>query len=301
MPSFRKVKHSNFTVIDNCIFKDYSLSAKAKGILTQMLSLPDGWNYSIAGLTTLFSDGESSIRSGLDELKSSGYLKINRITDNKGKVVDWEYVIFEDPSIPDVENPVVENPHVDNRAQLNTEESNTDKSNTYPYIGHNEDVEKNQTPYFGPVESDTSKPRMRDKLSTRNSKKSIIPSEKEVVDYCIGNNLDVDPYYFFRYYSEQGWHDSHGNPVKNWKGRIRTWHSKSSAKKYSAEKSSVKSDDTVHSDELLAKALDEYPWCRSIDDFHVIEQYGERYLIPRFTEDGRELDRRGIPVDGKPI
>ena len=58
MPSFRKVKHSNFTVIDNCIFKDYSLSAKAKGILTQMLSLPDGWNYSIAGLTDLFSDGE---------------------------------------------------------------------------------------------------------------------------------------------------------------------------------------------------------------------------------------------------
>ena len=151
------------------------------------------------------------------------------------------------------------------------------------------------------VESDTSKARMRDKLSTRNSKKSIIPSEKEVVDYCIGNNLDVDPYYFFRYYSEQGWHDSHGNPVKNWKGRIRTWHSKSSAKKYSAEKSNVKSDGTAHSDELLAKALDEYPWCRSIDDFHVIDQYGERYFIPRFTEDGRELDRRGIPVDGKPI
>ena len=121
------------------------------------------------------------------------------------------------------------------------------------------------------------------------------------MDYCISNNLDVDPYYFFRYYSEQGWHDSHGNPVKNWKGRIRTWHSKSSAKKYSAEKSNVKSDNIGPSDELLAKALDEYPWCRSIDDFHVIEQYGERYLIPRFTEDGRELDRRGIPVDGKPI
>ena len=138
MPSLRKVKHSNFTVIDNCVFKDYRLSAKAKGILTQMLSLPDGWNYSISGLTTLFSDGESSIRSGLDELKAFGYLNINRLIDSKGKVVDWEYIIFEDPSM-NSENPVVENPHVDNpvvgnQGQLNTNESSMYVSNTYQYI-----------------------------------------------------------------------------------------------------------------------------------------------------------------------
>lgn len=88
-----------YTAIYNGIFNDHRLSAKAKGILVQMLSLPDDFNYSISGLTALFSDGESSIRSGLDELKSSGYLKVNRITDSKGKVVDWEYTVYNKPTI----------------------------------------------------------------------------------------------------------------------------------------------------------------------------------------------------------
>ena len=301
MPSFRKVKHSNYTVIDNCVFKDLRLSAKAKGLLSQMLSLPDDWNYSIAGLTTLFSDGESSIRSGLDELKDFGYLRINRITDSKGKVVDWEYVIFEDPNLenPDVENPHVGNPDVENKAQLNTKESSINKSTTYQY--KEESDEKNQTPKFGPAESEASESKMCNRLSEKRTRKSIIPSEDEVVSYCTENNMCIDPHYFYKYYSEQGWKDSMGRPVRNWKGRARTWNAKNSAKSYSdsVKNSDIRNDSYM--DEILSKALDEYPWCRSIDDFHVIEQYGEKYLIPRFTEDGRELDRRGIPADGKPI
>ena len=53
-----KRRRRNYTTIDNAIFKDRNLSAKAKGILSQMFSLPDDWNYSIKGLSDLFSDGE---------------------------------------------------------------------------------------------------------------------------------------------------------------------------------------------------------------------------------------------------
>ena len=220
MPSLRKVKHSNFTVIDNCVFKDYRLSAKAKGILTQMLSLPDGWNYSISGLTTLFSDGESSIRSGLDELKAFGYLKVNRLIDSKGKVVDWEYIIFEDPSM-NSENPVVENPHVDNpvvgnQGQLNTNESSMYVSNTYQYIytdkeGNESDKEKCRTCNSNSMndtranDDEVSTSKSSSELSVPNSKKStkfIPPTQEEVIDYCNQKSLSVDPYYFYRYYTE---------------------------------------------------------------------------------------------------
>ena len=290
MPSLRKVKHSNFTVIDNCVFKDYRLSAKAKGILTQMLSLPDGWNYSISGLTTLFSDGESSIRSGLDELKTFGYLKINRLIDSKGKVVDWEYIIFEDPSM-NSENPVVENPHVDNpvvgnQGQLNTNESSMYVSNTYQYIytykeGNESDKEKCRTCNSNSMndtranDDEVSTSKSSSELSVPNSKKStkfIPPTQEEVIDYCNQKSLSVDPYYFYSYYTEADWHDAKGRPVKNWKQRMITWNANAKAKEYSKSKAS-ETNKPEESNERFKKALNDYPWCKTVDDFHVVTEY----------------------------
>ena len=317
MPSLRKVKHSNFTVIDNCVFKDYRLSAKAKGILTQMLSLPDGWNYSISGLTTLFSDGESSIRSGLDELKAFGYLKINRLIDSKGKVVDWEYIIFEDPSM-NSENPVVENPHVDNpvvgnQGQLNTNESSMYVSNTYQYIytdkeGKERDKEKCRTCNSYSMndtranDDEVSISKSSSELSVPNSKKStkfIPPTQEEVIDYCNQKSLSVDPYYFYSYYTEADWHDAKGRPVKNWKQRMITWNANAKAKEYSRSKASETSDTnkSEESDERFKKALDDYPWCKTVDDFHVVTEYGNTFYIPKFTEDGKRVNEAGLIME----
>ena len=47
MPVFRVDKSRDFTVVANCIFKDRSLSAKAKGILVEMLSLPESWDFTL--------------------------------------------------------------------------------------------------------------------------------------------------------------------------------------------------------------------------------------------------------------
>ena len=314
MPSLRKVKHSNFTVIDNCVFKDYRLSAKAKGILTQMLSLPDGWNYSISGLTTLFSDGESSIRSGLDELKAFGYLKINRLIDSKGKVVDWEYIIFEDPSM-NSENPVVENPHVDNpvvgnQGQLNTNESSMYVSNTYQYIytykeGNESDKEKCRTCNSNSMndtranDDEVSTSKSSSELSVPNSKKStkfIPPTQEEVIDYCNQKSLSVDPYYFYSYYTEADWHDANGRPVKNWKQRMITWNANAKAKEYSRSKAS-ETNKPEESDERFNKALNDYPWCKTVNDFHVVTEYGNTFYIPKFTEDGKRVNEAGLIME----
>jgi hypothetical protein len=115
----------------NYHFRDKSLSWKAKGILSTMLSLPDDWDYSLAGLATLSNDGMSATRAAIKELEKYGYLQRKPIRKD-GKIADWEYLIYEKPQVEKlvVENQQVENQHIENRTQLNTKESNTNQSST---------------------------------------------------------------------------------------------------------------------------------------------------------------------------
>lgn len=139
MAVFRVDRNKNYTHMANYHFYDKSLSWKAKGILSNMLSLPDNWDYSLAGLVTLANDGMDSTRAAIKELEEHGYLIRRPIRDN-GKIIDWEYLIFEKPVEPDAEKPVVENPQlvkpqmekpvVENPMQLNTKESSTKESIT---------------------------------------------------------------------------------------------------------------------------------------------------------------------------
>ena len=107
IPVFRVSKNRDFTVIANSVFKDRRLSAKAKGILVEMLSLPENWDYTLKGLTTLFSDGIDSIRQGIKELEENGYIVRERKRDARGRLGGMEYVIYETPEKA-VEN-IVEN------------------------------------------------------------------------------------------------------------------------------------------------------------------------------------------------
>ena len=122
MPVFRVDKSRDFTVVANCIFKDRSLSAKAKGILVEMLSLPDSWDFTLKGLTTLFTDGIDSIRQGINELEAHGYIVRERKRDARGRLGGMEYVICETPhkaveNSPESEEPTAENPTQDSSAE----------------------------------------------------------------------------------------------------------------------------------------------------------------------------------------
>lgn len=120
MSVVRVHKNSNFTVMSNYHFKEKKMSLKAKGLLSLMLSLPDDWDYSIAGLATLSKDGKDSIMSALGELEKFGYLERTRLTNNKGQFAGVEYNIYEQPQ----EKPVAVNP---NQANANEENSNSEK------------------------------------------------------------------------------------------------------------------------------------------------------------------------------
>lgn len=127
-----------YTVINNHLLKNTDLSLKAKGLLCLMFSLPENWNFSTAGLTSIVKDGKVSVSSALKELEENKYLIRNPIRDDKGVFIDWEYRIFEMPYDPsfeklDVSYPDAENLDMDNRPQLNTNKSIKDKLNTNKY------------------------------------------------------------------------------------------------------------------------------------------------------------------------
>lgn len=144
MTVMRTFKNNNYTVMSNTHLRDKNLSLKAKGLLSVMLSLPDNWNYSIAGLVAICKENETAIKSALNELKKNGYLVVNKLKPSKatkGKI-GYEYLIFETPDKEEqkklmkqsqegcflgVEIQGVEIQGVENHGQLNTNIYNTNK------------------------------------------------------------------------------------------------------------------------------------------------------------------------------
>lgn len=139
MAVIRVHKTKDYTVMSNTHFREKNMSLKAKGLLSLMMSLPDDWDYSIMGLTTLSKDGKDSVMSALNELEKFGYLKRSRLNDEYGRFAGYDYDIYEQPQAVDAdkstekpyaENPNTDKPNAENPRQLNTNQSITQQSNT---------------------------------------------------------------------------------------------------------------------------------------------------------------------------
>ena len=145
MAVFRIEKTRDYTVMSNHHLRDKSLSLKAKGLLSLMLSLPEEWDYTTKGLARICKDGVDSICAGVRELEEHGYVIRQRVRNPNGQLGAIEYTILEQPRQPEPkpekperENPVLDNPEQalpvlgepeqENPAQLNTKESSKDKS-----------------------------------------------------------------------------------------------------------------------------------------------------------------------------
>lgn len=193
--TFKQDKLRDFTVIRNAIFKDRTLSAKAKGVACQLLSLPPTWDYSVRGLVTLFNDGEASIRSALTELEEHGYLRREQVRE-EGKFGKSVYVISDTLVIekPYVENPLAVNPLAGNPPQLNTKESNTKELTTKEYS-----------------------------YSAGERKSRFVPpTVGEVSAYINEKGYHVNAEQFVDFYASKGWMVGK-NKMKDWQACVRTW------------------------------------------------------------------------------
>ena len=168
MAVFRVERNTGYTVMSNHHLRNKELSLKAKGLLSQMLSLPEDWDYTLAGLSHINREKIDAIREAVKELEKAGYIVRSRERDEKGRLRGADYVIYEQPQprepeaatsggqppildLPTLENPTLDNPTLEkptqekptleNPMQLNKdiqktdlpkkEKSNTDLSNTH--------------------------------------------------------------------------------------------------------------------------------------------------------------------------
>ena len=162
MAVFRVERNTGYTVMSNHHLRNKELTLKAKGLLSQMLSLPEDWDYTLKGLSFINREQIDAIREAVRELERAGYIVRSRERDGKGRLRGADYVIYEQPQLPPApdlptlenptlenptqENPTLEKPTQENPTQLNKdipktnlptkEKSNTDLSSTHSIPFH---------------------------------------------------------------------------------------------------------------------------------------------------------------------
>ena len=131
MAVFRVEKNSGYTVMSNHHLRNRALSLKAKGLLSQMLSLPEDWDYTLQGLARINRESIDAIRQAIRELEQAGYIQRSRERDEKGRLRGADYVIFELPQpVPASVSPTLENPMQLNKDKLITKKQKKEGLNT---------------------------------------------------------------------------------------------------------------------------------------------------------------------------
>ena len=210
MAVFRVERNTGYTVMSNHHLRNKELSLKAKGLLSQMLSLPEDWDYTLAGLSYINREKIDAIREAVKELEKAGYIKRSRERDDKGRLRGADYVIYEQPQpvdeeaapdkpqppisdLPTLDNPMLEKPTLENPMQLNkdilnTHKSITDLSNTDSIPFHS----LNPLPYEQD-EAATPPERKRTEAKTDEAQTHCVPqSVMEIYREIIKDNIDYD-------------------------------------------------------------------------------------------------------------
>ena len=143
MAVFRVERTQNYTVMSNYHLRDKTISFKAKGLLSLMLSLPEDWDYTLVGLTRISLEGKDAIRAAVVELEKAGYVQRRQTTDKAGKFGSNEYIIREYPVShePPPEGPSSASPLSGNPM---TEEPSTASTQTEKATQINKDLQKKE-------------------------------------------------------------------------------------------------------------------------------------------------------------
>lgn len=131
MAVFRVEKNRGYTVMSNHHLRNKDLSLKAKGLLSQMLSLPEDWDFTLKGLSLINREQIDAIRAAVRELEQAGYIVRSRERDGQGRLRGADYLIYEQPQpapdSPTLENPMLEKPIQEKPTQGKPTQLNKDR------------------------------------------------------------------------------------------------------------------------------------------------------------------------------
>lgn len=117
------VRRHGFTVVPSLVLQDPRLNLAAKGLFCLLISLPDGWRFSVAGLAVYaggqHGTGRSAITAGLKKLEEAGYMLREQRHDEEGHFAGNTWVLYDESVSPLAENPSTEKPSTENLQQQN--------------------------------------------------------------------------------------------------------------------------------------------------------------------------------------
>ena len=198
MAVFRVERNAGYTVMSNHHLRNKNLTLKAKGLLSQMLSLPEDWDFTLAGLSYINREKIDAIREAIRELEKAGYIVRSRERDEKGRLRGADYVIYEQPQqptsdLPTLENPTLDNPTLEkptleNPTQINKDILNTNlpkKDKSITDLSNTDSIPiLSQEPF--PFGEDAAEP------TERKGKEAATQSAVEIYREIIKDNIDYD-------------------------------------------------------------------------------------------------------------
>ena len=192
MERFDVEQIKGYTITPNFHQRDKTITLKAKGLLSQMFSLPDDWDYTLKGLAYINLEGIDSIRSAIRELEKAGYIIRTRVRDEQGRLRGTSYKVFATPHLPESGSPTLENPTLDNPTQVKpiqaepTQEKptqlNKDKTNTQKTITDSLTIDS--------IPSDSSRPSVLEALEAKRKEEMV--RDMNVYREIIKENISYD-------------------------------------------------------------------------------------------------------------
>lgn len=123
-----KDKSNPYVMLNKACLNDDSISWKAKGLHSYLLSLPDDWQIYVEDLKNRSKDGRDATSSAINELIKMGYIKRTaRKHEQSGKFVGgFDYEVYEIP-IETIDSRDTENPKIGKSENRKNRESENPK------------------------------------------------------------------------------------------------------------------------------------------------------------------------------